>query len=302
MKKLVGLMLILTVVGSLFIGCGKKEDETVPAEETTNKESTEANASTDATEPKASELADGIYFAEDEKFEDSGWKSVLTLEVKDGKISKVDWNGVNINAGKDKKTTSKDGEYGMVSKGKAIAEWHEQVAAVEAFLIETQDVTKITLTDADGHTDAISGATIKVGSFVNLVTKALENGPAESGKYVDGSYFIEADEAASSGWKSNASFTVINGRILAANWNGVKEGVEKDKKTASKDGEYGMVEKGKASSEWHDQAATIEAYLIANQGFEGLTLNAEGKTDAITGATISMNDFVDLATKVLKLK
>lgn len=298
MKKLIGFMLILTVVGSLFIGCGKKED-TTPAAESTNTEST---ASTETTEPSGSELVDGTYFAEEEKFEDSGWKYVLTLEVKDGKISKVDWNGVNINAGKDKKTISKDGEYGMVAKGKAIAEWHDQAAAVEAFLLETQDVSKITLTDADGHTDAISGATIKVGSFVNLVTKALENGPVESGKYADGYYFVEADEAASSGWKSNASFTVINGNVLVANWNGTKEGVEKDKKTTSKDGEYGMVEKGKASSEWHEQAATVEAYLIANQGFEGLTLNDEGKTDAITGATISINEFVDLATKALPLR
>lgn len=300
MKKLIGFILILTVVGSLFIGCKKTEEKT----ETTGTEpKTETETKTETTtETPENDLADGVYYAEDEQFEDSGWKSVVTLEVADGKIVKADWNGFTANAGKDKKTLSADGEYGMVEKGKATAEWHEQAAAVEAFLIETQDVEKITLKDEDGHTDAVTGATMKVGAFVELVKKALANGPVGSGKYVDGYYNVEADEAESSGWKTTASFTVINGNIVAANWNGVKEGSEKDKKTTSIDGEYGMVEKGKASAEWHVQAAAVEAYLIENQGFEGLSLNDEGKTDAITGASISVNGFVDLATKALKLK
>lgn len=312
MKKLIGLMLILTLVGSLFIGCGKTEDpastpDTPDVEAPADKDEEPADKEDDTTgdetgDETGAELTDGIYFASEDAFSDSGWKYVLTLEVKDGKIATVDWNGAHKDAGKDKKTVSADGEYGMVEKGKAIAEWHEQAAAVEAFLVENQDVNKITITDEEGHTDAISGATIKVGTFVDLVNKALENGPVGTGKYADGNYYVEADEAASSGWKSTASFTVINGNIVAANWNGVKEGMEKDKKTASIDGEYGMVENGNASAPWHEQAAAVENFLIETQDVDAIVLNDEGKTDAVTGATISVGDFVELAKEALVLR
>ena len=33
---------------------------------------------------------------------------------------------------------------------------------------------EINLTDEDGHTDAVTGVSIKVGSYLDLVTQALE--------------------------------------------------------------------------------------------------------------------------------
>ena len=45
-------------------------------------------------------LKDGTYTAEEADFDEkSGWKDNVTIEVKDGKIAKVDWN-----------STHKDGE------------------------------------------------------------------------------------------------------------------------------------------------------------------------------------------------
>ena len=172
MRKLFSLLLVLVMMSSLFIGCAKDEpavEETTAAAETTAAESTEATTTADGT------LADGIYFASDDAFDaESGWKSVVTIEVAGGKITTVDWNGANIAAGKDKKTTSADGEYKMVEFGKAIAEWHEQAALVEGFLVESQDFDAITLTDADGHTDALAGVTMKVNSFIELAKQALK--------------------------------------------------------------------------------------------------------------------------------
>ena len=62
----------------------------------------------------------------------------------------------------------------MVSIGKATSEWHEQAALVEGFLVDTQDLDAVTLTDADGHTDAVAGVTIKVNNFIELAKQALK--------------------------------------------------------------------------------------------------------------------------------
>lgn len=61
----------------------------------------------------------------------------------------------------------------MVKFGKARAEWHEQAAKAEAALINAQDPAKIAV-EADGKTDAISGVSIHVGSFLQLATLALK--------------------------------------------------------------------------------------------------------------------------------
>ena len=300
MRKFLSLLLVLVMMSSLFIGCAKDE----PAvEETTAAETTVAE-STEATTTAEGGMADGIYFATDAGFDpEAGWKSVMTIEVKDGKIVTVDWNGASVNAGKDKKTYSKDGEYNMVAYGKAQSEWHEQAALVEAFLIENQSLEALNLTDADGHTDSVAGVSIKVGDFQALVEQALAAGPVGTGKYVDGAFFAEQAAFGDSGWKENASFTVINGFIVAANWNGTSNTIDKDKKTASIDGDYGMVAIGKASSEWHEQAALIEGFLTDAQDIEAITLtNADGNTDAVAGVSIKVGDFVELAKQALKLR
>ena len=177
MRKLSILLLVLVMMSSLFIGCAKDDTKT---EETTAAPTTEA--ATDATTAEVTDgaYADGIYFATDDAFDvESGWKSVITVEVKDGKIATVDWNGASINAGKDKKTVSKDGEYNMVAYGKAQSEWHEQAALTEAYLIEQQNFDALNLT-ADGKTDSISGVSISVNDFQALVEKALAAGPVGS--------------------------------------------------------------------------------------------------------------------------
>jgi major membrane immunogen (membrane-anchored lipoprotein) len=299
MRKLLSLLLVLVMMSSLFIGCAKKED---PVQETTAPATTAA-ATTEAPVQTGGDLADGIYFATEDGFsETSGWKGVVTLEVKDGNIVSVDWNGANISAGKDKKTTSKDGEYNMVAFGKAISEWHEQAALAEAYLLENQSFEGINYTDSEGHTDTIAGVTIHINDFEALVNAALAAGPVGTGKYVDGTFFAEEANFGDSGWKDNASFTVINGFIVAANWNGTSNASTKDKKATSLDGEYKMVEFGKAQAEWHEQVALVEGYVTDIQDLESLAVKADGKTDAVAGVSITVGGFVELAKQALKLR
>ncbi|QOS97316.1 FMN-binding protein [Brevibacterium sp. JNUCC-42] len=286
MKKLSLIMAsVLTV--SMLAGCGA-------ATQPTPEKKAETATSAEATDKK---MSDGVYYAQ-QKNADADWNYAVVLDVKDGKITNVNWTGISKDAGPDKKTLSKDGKYGMKEQAKAQAEWHEQAEKVEKFLIEKQDPAAITI-DNDGKTDAVSGVSIKVNDFASLVTEALAAGPQQAGPYKDGGYHAEQPEFEKD-WKYTADFTVLNGKIVAANWNAINEKGEADKKTQSKEGKYAMVEKAKAQAEWHEQAAIVEQALIEKQDPAAITVNNEGKTDAVSGVSIKVNDFVKLAEEALK--
>ncbi|MBM4763037.1 FMN-binding protein [Bacillus sp. B15-48] len=286
-------MLVLTVVG-----CNQTEDATsAPEEETTTGEET---ATQEQAQIEESKYADGIYFAEEEGYS-KDWKYTATIEVKDGKIIAAVWNGVNINGGKDKATTSADGEYPMVEKGGAQAEWHEQAALAGAYLVEIQDPEKITYKDDEGHTDDIAGVSIHVVEFFDLAEKALANGPVAEGQYKDGFYYAEESDFTENGYKNFVHIAVRNGSIVGVDFNAhVKEGEYPDKDSLSISGEYGMVAKAGAQSEWHEQVALTEDYLIETQDPAKIAYNdEEGHTDDIAGVSIHVKEFFSLAEQAL---
>lgn len=229
-------------------------------------------------------IEDGVYFAQDKDFSPQGWKEVVTLTVEDGKIVKADWSAANVIAGPDKKTASMEGKYPMVDNGGAQSEWHVQAKLVEDFYVNNPD-TKPEYKDDKGHSDTISGASIHIDSFYRLAEKALEMGPVGYGLYKDGHYEGEAkDFSEKSGWKDTVSFTVISGYVVAAYWDAIHKDGGEPKKKLSKDGIYGLKEKGGAMAEWHEQAMEVEKALVDNQ----MT------SDAVTGASISLEPFNQL--------
>lgn len=155
MKRITGIIFLILLVGMLAVGCSapaKGEDKA-------------------AAETKV-EYKDGTYVVDGEKFE-NGYKTKVTVVIKDGAVESVNWDGVGEkDSSKLKSDASKNGEYDMKKAG-AKADWHEQAAAVEKFVVENGGVDKIKLSDNEGHTDAISGVSIHVGEFVELAGKAL---------------------------------------------------------------------------------------------------------------------------------
>ena len=70
-----------------------------------------------------------------------------------------------------KSEASASGAYDMKNDGK---KWHEQIDLLEEAIVENNfDLSKINITDEDGHTDAVSGVSIKVKSYVDAVQEAL---------------------------------------------------------------------------------------------------------------------------------
>ncbi|WP_130807852.1 FMN-binding protein [Senegalia massiliensis] len=308
-KKFLSLGLALLVSASLLAGCGSDDTE---EEETSTGTEQEQEETKDGEEDSSGDTSyeDGVYFAQEDSFsEESGWKYVATIKVEDGKIVEAEWNGAHKDGGTDKVTRSESGEYGMVENGGAQAPWAEQAEKAEAYLIEKQDPTAIEYSNDEGATDAISGVSIKVKSFFDLAEKALSSDPVGEGQYKDGNYTAEEEDfSEESGWKYTTDITVINGYIVAADWDGLSKEEPKDddgniktKDQVSADGEYGMVEKGGAQAPWVEQADKVEAYLIEKQDPTAIEYsNDEGATDAISGVSIKVKSFFELAEKALE--
>ena len=282
---------ILMLSALVAVGCSKEEPKaTTPV-------ATPAPKAT--VEPATPDSKDGIYFAMDDEFASSGWKETVTLTVAGGKITKADWNGVNISGGADKKAYDKAGKYNMVKFGKAQAEWSVQAEKAEQHLLALQDPTAITYKDDEGHTDDIAGVSVHVNGLFNLAEKAMASGPVGRGPYADGAYFAIDEQFASSGWKEYVSLTVLNGRIAAINWSAVNRAGE-DKKAVDKAGNYNMVKFGKAQDEWTVQAARAENFLLEKQDLKAITYkDDEGHTDDIAGVSIHVNSMYSLAEKAL---
>ncbi|MHA0857093.1 FMN-binding protein [Paenibacillus sp. CMAA1364] len=293
-KKWTVLLCSLMLVGVLS-ACGSNNE----GAKNTNDKGNATETVVPAAGEEQGQYKDGSYYAEGTYDQESGWKPYVVLTVKDGKIDTANWNFVSSKGGPDKKAVDKAGNYGMKEFGKASAEWYEQAEKAEAFLIEKQDPAAITL-DNDGKSDAISGVTIHVNDLATLAKEALDAGPAAPGTYKDGSYHAEAKEFdATSGWKGTVDLTVANGKIIYAFFSGVNEAGE-DKQANSIEGKYGMKANGGSIAEWHEEAQAAQDFLIEKQDPAAITLNEEGKTDAISGVTIHVSDFVTLSQEALE--
>ncbi|MCY9515482.1 FMN-binding protein [Paenibacillus apiarius] len=120
---------------------------------------------------------------------------------------------------------------------------------------------------------------------------------AAEAQYKDGEYHQEAaDFDEKSGWKDTLDITVKDGKIAAVNWDAVSKDGGKTKKELGE--EYGM-KKGGSEFEWSEQAAKMEQELIAKQDPKAVAVNDEGKTDAVSGVSIHVSGFVQLAEQAL---
>jgi major membrane immunogen (membrane-anchored lipoprotein) len=158
-KKASILMLILIMAMMTFTACASAPatEEPAPSEE-----------------PAATGYMDGTYYAEQPDFSaETGWKDNATVTITDGKISSVVLNATNVDSTKgDKLSAVAAGQYDMVGQAGAIAPWDQQAKAIQDYIVSTQDTTSIAF-DADGKSDAITGATISYGHFFDLVNEAL---------------------------------------------------------------------------------------------------------------------------------
>ena len=142
-------VVFMLVAAQIFSGCGDDDKKNPPPKV--------AKEKFDLSDTK-----DGTYTAESSRDEKLG-KSVLTLTIQDHKIVSADFKAYDIFG------DEKDEDYGSLT-GKDSADYKKAQVAVKAIqtypkqLVETQNLDEV---------DAISGATISHGQFVETTKKIV---------------------------------------------------------------------------------------------------------------------------------
>ncbi|MGL4952798.1 MAG: hypothetical protein ACRC5Q_03205 [Culicoidibacterales bacterium] len=119
--------------------------------------------------------------AEEASFADNGWKYVVEVTLKGDDVTAVSIDAVAdpdnektaayAEAGETKKSLKED--YGMKVASSIEKEWYEQAQAIEAFIVENDGASSITLTD--GKIDNVAGATISGQNIIDLYNEAVAN-------------------------------------------------------------------------------------------------------------------------------
>lgn len=131
--------------------------------------------------------------------------------------------------------------------------------------------------------------------------EAEENGQSESLQALEGAALSDGTyeakgEKDGNGFTDEVSVTVEDGKITAVSWDGIMEDGSR-KSVMSENGEYTMTEDGLT---WAEQSQALAEALIENQSLSFLNPNEEGKTDAVSGVSISVGGFINLAQQCLE--
>lgn len=144
------------------------------------------------------------------------------------------------------------------------------------------------------------GARIAEAQFTNQFASRrapFTRQEGQSGTLRDGQYRAAETTYDSSGFRYFVELTVAGGEITAINWDAEQQNGGKTKKELSRDGEYVMSETGLP---WHEQAEILELVLLDVQDPARIVYQPDtGKTDAYSGATITISPFVTLAAEAL---
>ena len=118
----------------------------------------------------------------------------------------------------------------------------------------------------------------------------------DSSLFIDGKYEAETEKADDQGYINKVSLTIQDGIITEAIWDAYNEAGEL-KSVMSADGLYIMTETGLT---WQEQSIALTEYIVANQSLDELNQDKDGKTDSISGVSISINEFVSLVEDCFK--
>ncbi|AUD63043.1 hypothetical protein BK010_05360 [Tenericutes bacterium MO-XQ] len=179
-------------------------------------------------------------------------------------------------------------DYGMVANGGAIAEWYEQAALIEAYMLEN-GVDSVEV-DADTVITNITGVTIKDGGYTALAAEALEL--AKAGKFQ--AVYCTSDDLViatmmvdEKGVATDLVLDVLQGRPDGATF------AWRDQTKQELGLEYGMKDASTIGKEWFEQADAIAAYVFEN-GADSIQVNEDGDITNITGASVGDSGYSEV--------
>ncbi len=216
---------------------------------------------------------DGTYTAQTEPNE-KGDYSYVTVTVENGKVTSVVWD--EITGGASKAELSATGKYVM----KPI--WKTQSESLGAYVVENQTTEGIM--NENGYTDVVSGVSINIAGFVDLANQAITEANGN-----DGTFTVKSTEEDAENY-GYVTVTVEDGKITNVVWDEITGGASKAELSAN--GQYVM------KPIWKTQSESLGAYVVENQTTAGMA-NEKGYTDVVSGVSINIAGFVDLANQAL---
>lgn len=147
-------------------------------------------------------------------------------------------------------------------------------------------------------TDDLNSAVSDVKSDIESAMSGDGTGSENVSSMSNGKYTVKSEEYDESGYLATVTVTVSDGKVVSVGIDDIDKD-RKSKKALSESGNYGMKEKGNAKAEWHEEIAVLEKHLI-EKGVKGITVDSEGKTDAISGCTISISQYLNLYNKAIE--
>ena len=229
-----------------------------------------------AEEPETTEQAtyqDGTYTAQTEPNE-KGDYSYVTVTVENGKVTSVVWD--EITGGASKAELSATGKYVM----KPI--WKTQSESLGAYVVENQTTEGIM--NENGYTDVVSGVSINIAGFVDLANQAITEANGN-----DGTFTVKSTEEDAENY-GYVTVTVEDGKITNVVWDEITGGASKAELSAN--GQYVM------KPIWKTQSESLGAYVVEHQTTAGMA-NEKGYTDVVSGVSINIAGFVDLANQAI---
>lgn len=121
--------------------------------------------------PSLSGLHDGTFYAQADDFDKRGYKDFVEMTVEGGRITKIVWDAIDKDDGKNRAEASVDGEY-AISSDQPI--WAAQAFAIQNKLLEVQDPAKLAI-KSDGITEIVEGVKMDVRMFYSLTSVCIEN-------------------------------------------------------------------------------------------------------------------------------
>ncbi len=113
----------------------------------------------------------------------------------------------------------------------------------------------------------------------------------------DGWYRAEEEFDGDADWRNIVMIEVSGGEIVDARWTPASKTGGPDKYEYSEAGDYGM--ERVSQWPWHEQADAVVEHLISTQDPFDIEFNEDGEADAISGATITVDYFFELAQEAL---
>ncbi len=279
-KKLIAILSAGLLTVSL-VGCTPKEDE---GQDTSSEPKVEEKVETDER------TLETLYSPEK--------KDVVVTTVTFEGDKPVDVNiDVRLEDGKMKKDLAASGDYVMVEGG---VPWNEQIEELEKFIVENDfDLSKVTLTNEEGNTDAVSGVSIKVGTYLESVQKVLdgESGELEVEAGFTGDKTVEVLYSEEKKDMVITTVTFEDGKPVDVSIDvKLEDGTMKKDLAAS--GDYVMVEGGVP---WNEQIEELEKFIVESDfDLSKVTLTTEeGNTDAVSGVSIKVGKYLETVQQAL---